>query len=299
MWRTRQNQPVAGRRRRLRYVLIPHPDDEFSAWSLVQRRPDIYPVFVLLTHGERTNQADGRGLQAELGERVPKPQPFTGPDTVNIREQRLDSWHWFLDAMAKVDDTLDVPVPVASPSDEVRLFVGRRTTRVIFDLGDGRLTPAAVTAALAETRRLRHDHLPVQQEGDVVAASYWNRDDPGSLVYVHPDHRAVHEAVWATDHGLPGAQWGRTSHGDPDAAAHGRTAVVDRDIYDAAMAVTPPPADPILNPGARRTGSFQHAYGWLQDDYWPADERDAVALFSRTQTFWSRFGGPPAASAGA
>jgi len=78
--------------------------------------------------------------------------------------------------------------------------------------------------------------------------------------------------------------------GDPDAAARGTTAVVDADVYQAAMAVDPPPADPAGNPGARRTGAFQHCYAWLQDDYWPSAERDRTTLFSRAQTFWARFG---------
>lgn len=278
------------RPRRLRYVLIPHPDDEFAAWSLIQRRRHVFPVFILLTHGEWTTFADGHGIQPELGERVPQPQPFKGPGSLHTAAQRLDSWHTFLDAMADVDDSLDRPVSIPSPSENFQLFVGARTARVVFDLGDGTLTPQAVSDALQEARLLRRVHLPVHDEGDVVAAGYWNRDDPASMYYVHPDHRAVHEALWHTDQGLPGPQWGRTSHGDPDAAARGRTDVVAADIYRAAMGVEPPPADPALNPGAWRRGAFQHCYAWLQDAYWPAGERDGSTLFSRTQTFWARFG---------
>ncbi|MGH9181474.1 MAG: hypothetical protein ACRDY5_07145 [Acidimicrobiales bacterium] len=275
--------------RRLRYILIPHPDDEFSAWSLVQRRPYIFPVFILLTHGEETTFADGHGLQEHLGERVPQPQPFGGPGSVQVRSQRQDSWHTFLDTMAAMDHTLDVAMPVPSPSPTFELFVGHRTARVIFDLGDGRLTPEAVTAALQAVRELKRVHLPVHTERDVVAAGYWNRDDPASIHYVHRDHRAVHEALWTTDQGLPGPQWGRTSHGDPDAATRGRTAAVDPDIYEAAMAVDPPPADPAVNPLAHRRGAFQCCYAWLQDGYWPGGERDDSTIFSRAQTFWARF----------
>ncbi|HVL92576.1 MAG TPA: hypothetical protein VM264_04455 [Acidimicrobiales bacterium] len=276
--------------RRLRYIVIPHPDDEFSAWSMVQRRPDLYMVFVLLTHGELTTFGDGHGLQEHLGERVPQPQPFTGAGTWRLRGQRLDSWHTFLDAMAAVDATLDVPVSIPSPSSSFELFVGARSARVVFDLGDATLTPASVSEAVHEARELRRVHLPVHEELDMVAAGYWNRHDPGSLRYVHRDHRAVHRALWSVDHGLPGPQWGRTTHGDPDAAAHGTTATVDLDLYEAAMAVDPPPADPAVNPGARRSGAFQHCYAWLQDAYWAAGERDDASIFSRAQTFWARFG---------
>ncbi|MGH9166147.1 MAG: hypothetical protein ACRDZW_11660 [Acidimicrobiales bacterium] len=275
--------------RRLRYFLIPHPDDEFSAWSLVNEASQHYPVFVLLTKGEATAFADGRGLQAALGERVPRPQPFMTAGTATVKAQRLDSWHAFLDAMATVDRRLGIAVGVTSPSPHFELFVGPGSARVVFDLGDGRLTPAMVTTALARVRAIRRTHLPVSVEDDAVAAGYWNRDYPGSTVYEHRDHRAVHQALWSTDHGLPGPQWGRTARSDPDAVRAGRTAVMDAAVYDAAMAVSPPPPDPAVNPAARRIGSLQRCYGWLREDYWPGGELDDTGVFSRSQTFWSRF----------
>lgn len=278
--------------RLLQYVLVPHPDDELSGWSLVQRSPELYMVFVLLTRGEATTFADGHGLQADLGERVPRPQPFAGPGTATVKAQRLDAWHAFLNGAARLDPALDVPAPVRSPSYDFDLFVGDRTARVVFDLGDGRLTADAVTFALQEVRDVRRRAFPVWREGGAVGSAYWNRDHAGSHLYTHADHRAVHEALWHTDQGLPGPQWGRTSRFDPDAGAalDGRTAAIDADLYSRFMRVRPLPADPRVNPRSRRTGLFQHCYAWLQEDYWPAGEHDDVGVFSRSQTFWARFG---------
>jgi hypothetical protein len=264
----------------IQYVLIPHPDDEFSAWSLIQRAADNYPVFILLTRGERTAYCDLHGLQAQLGERPP--QGATCP------ERRLDAWHTFLDGMAALDDQLDVPGSVG-PVGGCDLRVGDATARAVFDLGDGVLTPDRVTAALQEVRSLRFSHFPLQNEYGAIGAAYWNREYAGAVTYQHPDHRAVHVALWSVDQGLRGPQWGRTARTDPDAAFRGRTNLVDPDIYEAAMGVDPPPIDPAGNPGARRVGLFQRCYGWLVDGYWAGGELDASAIFSRSQTFWARF----------
>src|SRR4028119_1190617 len=76
------------RQLRIVYVVVPHPDDEFAGGSLVQDRPTPYPVFVLCTHGERTVAADGHAHQPELGEWTPPPQPWSGPGSDTVRQQR-------------------------------------------------------------------------------------------------------------------------------------------------------------------------------------------------------------------
>ena len=270
-------------KQRLQYVLVPHPDDEFSAWSLIQDSTENYPVFVLLTHGEATGMCDGHGLQVDLGERVPQPQPFTGMYTKNCAAQRLDSWHAFLDAIAEIDSSLDSPAFVGQVAG-FGLWVGERSARVIFDGGDGRLSPQSVTDALQAVRANR-DRFPVQREDGVIGAAYYNSHYPGAWRYAHPDHLAVHRALFDTDQGLPGRQWGLTAHSDPDAAPpHGRTGQTRPDIFAAAMSVAP---------AGQRTGLFQQAYGWLgfwpDGGRWPAPETDAEPGLSRTQTFWQRY----------
>ena len=116
--------------------------------------------------------------------------------------QRLDSWHAFLDGMAELDSGLDVPAPV-SGVEGFELRVGERSARVVFDGGDGRLSPQFVTDALQAVRRQR-DRFPVQREDGVIGAAYYNDRYPGAWKYTHPDHLAVHRALFDTDQGLPG-----------------------------------------------------------------------------------------------
>ena len=267
--------------RRLVYVVVPHPDDELEAWSLLEDRPDQYPVFVLCTNGEQTVYADGRGHQPELGERTPLPQPWGAPGSATVRAQRLGSFTAFLDGVAALDSHLDARlvdhgVLLDGPS-PFHLAVGERSARVAFDGGDGRLTADFVTAALQRTRDLRRTHLPVQEEGGAIGAAYWSTT-PGSVRYAHPDHRAVHTALWHTDQGLPGPQECRTATADPDAV---RTEHVSARTYDALMGIAP---------DGRRTGLFQVVYGWLGPQQgWPAGETDATTMWSRQQSFWRRF----------
>jgi LmbE family N-acetylglucosaminyl deacetylase len=271
---------------RIVYVVVPHPDDEFEAWALLQDRAGAYPVFVLCTHGERTVAADGRAHQPELGEWTPQPQPWAGPGSATVRAQRIASFHAFLDAMADVDRHLDRDLDdhgeLADGPSAFRLHVGARSARVVFDGGDGRLTPAFVTAAVQRTRALRFTHLPVQDEDFVVGAAYVSAV-PGSVRYTHPDHRAVHAALWETDQGVPGPQWCRTATADPDVVrTGGRTERVTAPTYDAVMGIAP---------DGRRTGLLQVFYGWLgPPGGWPAGETDAETMWSRQQSFWRRFG---------
>ena len=267
------------RERRLLYVLVPHPDDEIEAWALVAAEPRAYPVFVLCTHGEATGFADGRGHQPELGEWTPPPQPWGPPGGPAVRAQRVASFHAFLDAAAVVDRRLADVRPVGEFPDGPSAFalhVGPGSARVVFDGGDGRLTPEFVGAALQRTRALRRTHLPVQRELAVVGSAYQNRTGPG-FRYDHRDHQAVHDALWDVDQGVPGPQWCRTYSADRDAV---RTERVPAGDYAALMA---------LAPDGRRTGLFQRFYGWLGPaEGWPYGETDAVSLFSRRQEFWRR-----------
>ena len=267
---------------RIVYVVVPHPDDEFEAWALLEDRPRDYPVFVLCTHGEMTGAADGRAHQPELGEWTPLPQPWGGRGSDTVRLQRVGSFSTFLDGMSALDpyldrDLVDHGVLLDGPS-AFTVAVGERSARVVFDGGDGELTPQFVTAALQRTRALRETHLPLQREHAIVGAAYVSTR-PGSVAYAHRDHRAVHEALWHVDQDVPGPQWCRTSRLDPDAAL---TQAISPVTYEAVMG---------LAPDGWRTGLFQQVYGWLGPaGGWPAGETDAVSMFSRRQSFWRRFG---------
>lgn len=280
-------------KRQLQYVLIPHPDDEMQGWSLIEGARDNYPVFVLMTHGEATGSGDGRGLDADRGERTPQPQPFHGPGSLFLHAQRLDSWHTFLDAMAGDDATLDVPRfydhLVAADAATGRnagfdVFIGERSARVVFDLGDGTLQQDVVAWAFRTVRSRVRPLLPVQVEYGAIGAAYYNTL-PGAPYYDHVDHHAVHLALWHVDFGLPGPQWCRTPHIDPDVAATGgRTEAISPAIYKAATAI---------DAHGQRLGHYQRIYGWLAFDpsgyFPPADGPNDDGAISRYQSFWRRF----------
>ena len=112
--------------------------------------------------------------------------------------------------------------------------------------------------------------------------------DPDWYRYAYSDQRAVQQALWSTDLGTPGPQLVRTWPDDPRRSLTRR---VPDDAYETAMAVSPGPADPVANPGARRVGVLQQAYGWLAfpGAYWAESEGPTSFFFSRSQDFWSRW----------
>lgn len=289
----RDDAPLRTAKTGIVYVVVPHPDDEFEAWALLEDRADVYPVFVLCTHGERTGMADGRGAQPELGELLP-PGGETGqwgePGSALLRAQRLASFDAFLHAMGVLDPHLAGPLvdhgELSDGPSPFRLAVGERSARVVFDGGDGSLTAAFVSAALQRTRALRTTHLPLTSERAVVGAAYSNTAVAG-VRYAHRDHRAVHEALWRTDSGA-GPQWCRTATADPDVLrTGGRTAFVTPETYSAVMGIAP---------DGLRTGLLQRHYGWLGPaSGWARGETDATTMFSRRQSFWRRFGSSDAA----
>ena len=169
-----------------------------------------------------------------------------------------------------------------------RVYADESSARVVFDLGDGDLTPAEVTWAIQSVRARRRQLFPRLKEYGVLAASYRNVD-PRCLVYDHPDHRAVHVAVYNTDQGTRGPQWGRTCLYDPDVAAGGRVEEMAPDVFEYALGVEARSIDPARYPNAVRTGVFQVHYGWLIGDYWAAHGDGAETFGDRKQAFWARY----------
>jgi hypothetical protein len=299
-------------KKQLAYVVIPHPDDEFEAWSMIEKSADNYPVFVLLTHGEETNGCTTAGkdwYQGDLGEYV-FGNPWQGKWNPACDAARLASYHVFLDRMAQVDPSLpDKPAYVgrfcfdgktSDGSAPSRIDNGVRRTsscaevyasslgaRVIFDLGDTDLTSPEVIWALQAVRtnraRLTIPRLP---ELEVLAAAFYNATAPNSGVpayaecdyYGHPDHHAIHAALWDTHVGA-GPQYVRTCDSDPDVAGtSGRTSYVDSDIQSAAFAVEASTK--------QRRGASAVAYGWLNPAYY--DTCTSGCGFSKKQSFWKR-----------
>jgi hypothetical protein len=140
------------------YFIIPHPDDEVSAWALAQQAR--YPIFVLMTQGEASVHC----------------QPLGGQGSEQCKTARVEAWDQFLDSYYAVQ-----PAPAEGP---YKLYVGLRSARMIFDFGDQRLTVAEVESAITSAREVGA-LLGLTEEFLISAGRQ----------YEHPDHLAVVSGV--------------------------------------------------------------------------------------------------------
>lgn len=300
-------------KQRLTYVVVPHPDDEWSAWAMVQQAPESYHVFILLTRGEGTGYCEGGGWSPQHAERRPEPRASTPTGfgavlSEECKAQRVDAWETWLDRQALHDPNLGTgagmtrfrlehevgegderPLNKGKPAAYADWQVGTQSARVVFDLGDGPLpdgtpdlTEGETSWAIQAVRRDRH-RLPDLPESDIVGAAYYSTH-PSCYAYAHADHLSVHRAL-ERDQGVPGEQWVATCKHDPRAE---RELTITDEVYDANMA--PRTSTPGDDPASARTGHFQQVYGWLAFDpggYWPSGTDNDV-LFSQSQAFWRR-----------
>ena len=308
--------PATGAPDKIVYIVVPHPDDEIQAWSLIENRPDTYKVFIMLTKGEQTAFCDSTGHDPDTGEAPPRPPP-AGRWTPSCETARQNSFFGFMETMATVDSGLPATYneagvkgpfdalghticryddgPDAAPDSDTppsedndcnddrtaQVWTAPTGAVVWFNLGDGDLTAEEVDWALVTVRDNRSAlgidaSLPNRS---LLGASYWNRSHTGCYVYDHDDHLAVYETLWNTGFGM-GDQSAATCASDPDASPY---APVSRQQFDHAFATS----------GATRVGAHVVHYGWLGSDepgYWPGDYDGQGELFHRQQTFRVRSG---------
>lgn len=307
----------------LSYVVIPHPDDEYEGWSLIDNSTSNYKVFVLMTRGEETggcNPASAgaggpywyHGPNSPVGmpnynERMPVPNPWVGRWTSACKQARVESFRTFLETMAASDVSL--PRSPTSrgrfcfggmPSDGLAPSVVDRTDAngnngttlesrcadvwsnsvgaiVVFDLGDRDLRPAEVIWAVQQVRANKAPlGIPALPEWNVIGASYFNKLNSNCAVYDHPDHGAIHTALWNTHIGA-GPQYGRTCLSDPDISATGGRI---NSVSDTTHART------LQMSGTTRLGPMPRIYGWL--DVPGSWQLTGDTLFSQRQGFWKR-----------
>lgn len=285
---------------KMSYIVVPHPDDEMQAWSLIEDSPDNYHVFVVLTRGEQTSYCSSPGHDAGTGEAAPDPWP-AGKWTSTCELARENSFLDFLEGMGATDNGLPTDYTyrgskgpfgaggitlcrydsggcVSDRSADV--WTSALASVVWFNLGDGDLTKEEVTWAIKAVRDNRallgiNSTLP---NHNLIGASYWNKSYAGCYVYPHSDHRAVHEALWDIDFNV-GYQAVASCESDPDAS---RTEWVTYAHFDDAFDTS----------GSTRLGEHVVHYGWLQSGnpgYWRGDYSGQDELFHRKQVFWVRF----------
>lgn len=289
--------------RAVTYTVVPHPDDEFQTWSLIEDTPDQYKVFVVMTQGEQTQYCDAEqyalGYQAGLeAPASPLPDGRWGP---RCAEARTNSLIDYISDMSQTDITIpgdfgapttvgpfpaepgtvcraDGPV-CTSEDHSAQVWVDRqgRGAVVMLNLGDGDLTADevrwGVATVIANRQVLGLD--TVLPNGGIFGSFANSRYDCFS--YPHPDHIAVHDALWSTDFGA-GPQLAATCEDDPSRAIDRR---VSDEVTDAGFAV---------DDTGRRLGAHTYNYGWLSGEYYPVDRDGQSELFTQNQYFWTRFG---------
>lgn len=287
------------------YVVIPHPDDEFQAWSLIENTPDVHKVFMVLVRGEQASYCNSPAYEAQHGAKPPNPWP-DGRWSLTCEQARINSFLGFMQDMGVTDDGLpeiydslgtrgpfDSGFGVACRKDSLDNSLGEcivdptalvwsstQATIIWFNLGDGDLTAEeaewAISTVLANKDRFGIDGQLA--DAGIVGASYWN--GPGHLAcsgYMHPDHGAIQAALRGSDFGV-GRQMAPICGVDSEAVVE---ASVSRDSYFRAFGK--PPDHPL--------GVFFANYGWLSDATehgHPDNYHDQSTTFHRNQTFWIR-----------
>jgi len=257
----------------VQYIVIPHPDDEWQAWSQVENDPTTFKVFVLLTNGEQSAYCANYG----------------GKWSLTCETKRLDSWAGFFTQMSKSDPTIPGQLGAkyatrAFPANGVTICrddatpcarsvraavvqndVQNRGALVSFNLGDGDLAEPevdwAIDTVLANKAEFGIPNLPVKN----MVASFANSSDP-CVIYSHSDHRNVHLALYHRTYPVP-AQLGATCE------SPGVTGNFTKQVSEQSM-----------NAAWGKGGAFPANYGWLGG--YDFDRYGQSQIFMGKQSFW-------------
>lgn len=228
--------------------------------------------------------------QPDKRERHPFGSPWQGQGSQACKDARVASWLWFLDDVAELDDGLpDLGIGDTPFADDTYrgafcfdvgcadVWSSGEGARVAFDLGDRDLTAdevAAATMALHNNRAAWG--IPILPQAGVLANTpYPYVDDPlCQFRDDHPDHVAVHDAVFSADLGA-GPQFGvACAQGERFRRNPGPVMPIDPRTLIAVNYV-----DPVTE---QRIGPYQVNYGWLLETY------SFVGVLD--PTYWKRFG---------
>jgi len=302
------------------YIVVPHPDDEMQAWSLIEDTPDTYKVFIMLTRGEQTAYCGSPGLDEGTGEAAPTPWP-QGRWTASCEEARVNSFFDFISGMAGNEqglpaafDELGAQGPFGANGATICRFddndciedrsalvwSSSLATVVWFNLGDGDLTAEEAAWAIAAVR----DNQAVLgidavieglQPGDVQVPEEQQGDGrPAERQLIGASYwNSSHPGCFVYEHAdhlaVREALWNTDfGLGEQIVATCGSdpeaslSAEVTQARFDDAFEIS----------GTERIGAHVVYYGWLWSDspgYWAGDHTGQDELFHRRQAFWVRY----------
>lgn len=286
------------------YAAMPHPDDEFQAWSLLENS-DHFTVIVFLTGGERTQHCSEEGFSRgwQEGLEIPPSTIPTALEDGTCFEARLESTRRYFEQMSQIDNTIPGDfaegLTVSDLVDDDDVVCSReaggecteinldaevwpdqqqRGVLIAFDLGDGNLTQPEVEWALTQVQEspVKFGIDPELPSGYAVSG-YYNDDNPDCFDYPHPDHGAVARTLESVDLGL-GLQIVATCS-DPGKDVLNLT--VSERSADAAFHFR---ADSEVE-NAVRQGAHEAHYGWLSPTVYSLDREHQQELFMQKQTF--------------
>lgn len=286
------------------YAAMPHPDDEFQAWSLLEDS-DHFTVIVLMTRGERTQYCSEEGFLRGWQEGL-EISPSTIPEALEdetCAAARMESIRGYLDQMSQtdtsipgdledsftVDDLTDNEGIVCSReadgectqtnlSAEVWLDRQKRGALISFDLGDGNLNQDEVAWALAHIKEDPEKFgIDPQLPDGFVVSGYYSDDNPNCYEYPHPDHAAVAQTLESVELGL-GPQFVTT-------CSEAGKNVLQRTVSDRSADAAFQFRAETESEGAVREGAHEAHYGWLSETVYPLDREQQQLLFMQEQTF--------------
>ncbi len=294
-------------------IVMPHPDDEMEAWSLIENSPNNYKVFVFVTRGNSTGHcktsAGLQSLQTQWGEIDPTPNtgvtwPLSQDECSTLRMRSTVN---FLNAMSLQDSylpsalhrvtTIRLPlngVRLPSGDNSAEVYDGGKYGKVIFfNLTDGTVSKPGVDWVVQSVMGNKPElgiptNLPVY---NILGPFANNIPYPRCSLYPHPDHEAVHQALYHTNFGVTGYQAGATCVTDRDA-------VLTKDVTQASWER----AFALDRTTLQRQGLFEQHYGWLNSDLTGWNDNPSTVTqvvlgalphtpFMRHQSFWKRYGG--------
>ena len=291
-----ESDPAAAAPKRVVYIAVPHPDDEFEAAAAYSNTPDDYKVFILMTRGESTGYCTDIGIDEAVITGAILPTPFPqGKQTTSCEKARINSWVNYFKDMSAADPTLPGdfgPVFSTSPfarngvdlareanvdagggkwvDSQAQVWVDKegRGALVNFDLGDGDLTPAKVAWAITTVMQQRsYLRLNTTLPNDGIYGAFSNAvSGGGCAVYVHPDHLAVADALRTVNFGVHFQSSATCASTDGST----RTIRVPTNVLNAAFPTT-------------GKGVFWKNYGWLSTS--PVSRTDQTSMFMGVQSF--------------
>jgi hypothetical protein len=315
--------PAAAAPSRISYVVVAHPDDEWSGWSLVTGSTGNYKVFIIMTRGEETgacttgstNGTDGRYWYEGPDSPVGQPDyaeinplgtggnPWQGQWTSACSNARRYATRRFLLDRAAKDSAIPSGLSYLGRFE----FSGNTRAGIPPQRNDGGNVYTSNSAVAYSSSNgmgtviffdLGDADLTAEEVEWAVLAVKKNKSALGIPTDL-PDYNgiaasfrnAVYSDCEAYDHRDHKAVHVAFFNYDMNIGRqYGRTCTTDPDRYRTDSLTSAEHGGNWEMSGSTRIGPGRRRYGWVVDGIWTSTKVcETNCSFSRTQAFWSTF----------